>query len=112
MPDIASTLTIEGFGRALRERELTALDVTEACLKRIDELQPRLNAFIRVMAENARRDAAVADRELAEGLDRGPLHGVPIAVKDLIDMQACRRPRHRACARDTWRPRMRRSSRT
>jgi aspartyl-tRNA(Asn)/glutamyl-tRNA(Gln) amidotransferase subunit A len=86
MPDISSTLTIEEFSRKLRARETTALEVTDACLRRIDELQPRLNAFIRVMAADARRDAAVADRELAEGLDRGPLHGVPIAVKDLIDI--------------------------
>ena len=47
---------------------------------------PRLNAFITVMAEEARRDAEVADGELAAGRDRGPLHGVPIAVKDLIDI--------------------------
>jgi aspartyl-tRNA(Asn)/glutamyl-tRNA(Gln) amidotransferase subunit A len=86
MSDISEILTIEEFSRTLRARETTALEVTDACLRRIDELQPRLNAFIRVMAEDARRDAAVADRELAEGLDRGPLHGVPIAVKDLIDI--------------------------
>jgi len=80
-------MTIGEFGRRLRARELTALDVTETCLRRIDELQPRLNAFIRVMADEARRDAAAADRELAAGRDRGPLHGVPIAVKDLIDIE-------------------------
>ena len=79
-------MTIEEFGRLLRSRELTALDFTEACLRRIDEQQPRLNAFIHVMADEARRDAEAADRELAAGRDRGPLHGVPIAVKDLIDI--------------------------
>jgi aspartyl-tRNA(Asn)/glutamyl-tRNA(Gln) amidotransferase subunit A len=79
-------ITIEEFARRLRAHEITARGITEQCLQRITELQPRLNAFIRVMAEDARRDAAVADRELAEGLDRGPLHGVPIAVKDLIDI--------------------------
>ena len=86
MPEISSTLTIEEFARKLRARELTALELTEACLRRIDQLQPRLNAFIRVMADDARRDAAAADRELAAGRDRGPLHGVPIAIKDLIDI--------------------------
>ncbi len=79
-------MTIEEFGKRLRAREVTALDVTETCLQRIDELQPRLNPFIRVMADEARRDAAAADRELAAGRDRGPLHGVPIAIKDLIDI--------------------------
>ena len=65
---------------------MTARDLTEQCLQRITELQPRFNAFIRVMGDDARRDAAAADRELAAGRDRGPLHGVPIAIKDLIDI--------------------------
>ena len=80
-------ITIEEFARQIRAREVTALAFTEACLRRIDERQPRLNAFIRVMADEARRDAEAADRELAAGRDRGPLHGVPIAVKDLIDIK-------------------------
>src|SRR5262245_10865383 len=80
-------MTIEEFARELRTREITARDLTEQCLQRIAELQPRLNAFIRVMAGEARRDAETADRELAAGTDRGPLHGVPIAVKDLIDIK-------------------------
>ena len=79
-------MTIEEFGRRVRAREVTARDLTEQCLQRITELQPRLNAFIRVMGDDARRDAAAADRELAAGRDRGPLHGVPIAIKDLIDI--------------------------
>jgi len=79
-------VTIEEFGRELRAGKITALDFTDTCLRRIEELQPRLNAFIRVMADEARREADTADRELASGIDRGPLHGVPIAVKDLIDI--------------------------
>ena len=80
-------MTIDEFARRLRARETTARDITEQCLQRIAELQPRLNAFIRVMAEEARRDADAADRELSAGRDRGPLHAVPIAVKDLIDIK-------------------------
>ncbi len=80
-------MTIEEFARKLRARDVTALETTIACLRRIEELQPSLNAFIRVMAEEARRDADAADRELAAGRDRGPLHGVPIAVKDIIDVK-------------------------
>jgi len=79
-------MTIEEFARKLRAREVTALDITNTCLRRIDELQPSLNAFIRVMADEARRDAQTADLELASGRDRGPLHGVPVAVKDIIDV--------------------------
>jgi aspartyl-tRNA(Asn)/glutamyl-tRNA(Gln) amidotransferase subunit A len=80
-------VTIEEFGRKLRAREVTALEMTNACLRRIDELQPSLNAFIRVMADEARRDAETVDRELTSGRDRGPLHGVPIAIKDIIDVK-------------------------
>ena len=80
-------VTIEEFARKLRAREVTALEITNICLQRIDELQPSLNAFIRVLADEARREAAAADRELASGRDRGPLHGVPIALKDIIDVR-------------------------
>ncbi|HEU5257513.1 MAG TPA: amidase [Vicinamibacterales bacterium] len=79
-------MTIEEFARRLRAREVTALEITNGCLQRIDQLQPSLNAFIRVMADEAKRDAETADRELASGRDRGPLHGVPVAVKDIIDV--------------------------
>jgi aspartyl-tRNA(Asn)/glutamyl-tRNA(Gln) amidotransferase subunit A len=79
-------LTIEEFGRRLRARDLTAEQVTDACLRRIEEDNPRLNAFILVMADLARHQARDADRELAAGRDRGPLHGVPISIKDLIDV--------------------------
>ena len=87
MSDIPGHITIEQFGRRLREGDLTAAEVIEACLRRIEADDARLNAFIRVMADEARRGAAAADRELAAGRDRGPLHGVPIAVKDLIDIK-------------------------
>src|SRR5204862_7392194 len=79
-------MTIEEFGRRWRAREITAEQVTEECLQRIEADNPRLNAFILVMAEAARRQARDADRELAAGHDRGPLHGVPISIKDLIDV--------------------------
>jgi len=79
-------LTIEAYARQLRAREVTSAEVVEACLRRIESDNPRLNAFILVMAEQALRDAADADRELANGVDRGPLHGVPVSVKDLFDV--------------------------
>jgi aspartyl-tRNA(Asn)/glutamyl-tRNA(Gln) amidotransferase subunit A len=80
-------MTIEDFGRRLRARQITSEEATEACLRRIDADNPRLNAFILVMADEARRQARDADRELADGHDRGPLHGVPISVKDLFDLR-------------------------
>ena len=67
--------------------EITALEVTEECLRRIDAGNPRLNAFILVRTDQARAEARDADRELAAGRDRGPLHGVPISIKDLLDLR-------------------------
>jgi aspartyl-tRNA(Asn)/glutamyl-tRNA(Gln) amidotransferase subunit A len=80
-------MTIEQFARRLRSRELTAVRTTEECLRRIEADNPRLNAFIRVMADEALQQAREADRELAAGHDRGPLHGVPISIKDLLDIR-------------------------
>jgi aspartyl-tRNA(Asn)/glutamyl-tRNA(Gln) amidotransferase subunit A len=80
-------MTIEEFGRRLRAGDITAEQTTDECLRRIEADNPRLNAFILVMADEARRQAREADRELAAGRDRGPLHGVPISVKDLIDVR-------------------------
>ena len=80
-------MTIEQFGRRLRARELTAVRVTDECLRRIEADNPRLNAFIRVMGDEAMRQAREADQELAAGNDRGPLHGVPISIKDLFDIR-------------------------
>jgi len=80
-------MTIEEFERRLRARDVTSAQVTDECLKRIEADNPRVNAFILVMAEEARRQAREADRELASGHDRGLLHGVPISVKDLLDIR-------------------------
>src|SRR5262245_22908989 len=80
-------MTIEEFGRRWRHREITAQDVTKQCLERIEADNPRLNAFIRVMGDEAMRQAREADTELASGHDRGPLHGVPISLKDIIDVR-------------------------
>jgi len=80
-------MTIEEFGRRLRAGGMTSAQITEECLQRIETDNPRLNAFILVMADEARRQAREADRELAAGHDRGPLHGVPISIKDLCDVR-------------------------
>lgn len=85
MPQI-SQITIEEFGRRLRAGATSAAEMTDACLRRIETDDPRLNAYILVTADAARRQAREADRELASGRDRGPLHGVPISIKDLIDV--------------------------
>ncbi len=77
-------MTIAEAARRLRAREVSSAELVEDCLTRIAALNPALNAFITVMEESARRGARQADEELARGLDRGPLHGIPIAVKDVF----------------------------
>ena len=80
-------MTVVAFGRQWRERRITSAAVTQSCLDRIASDNPSLNAFILVMADAARQQAAEADRELASGMDRGPLHGVPLSIKDLFDIE-------------------------
>lgn len=77
-------MTIREAGRALRSRSVSSVELTTLCLDQIAKLNPRLNAFITVTGESARAHAHELDRELAAGRDRGPLHGIPIAHKDLI----------------------------
>jgi len=79
--------TISDLARALRARELSAETATLECLERIAERNPALNAYIAVLADQALAQARQADAELAAGRDRGPLHGVPISLKDIIDLE-------------------------
>ena len=69
----------------LRRRKLSPVEVTEAMLARIDRLDGRCRSYVAVLAERARRQARTAEAEIARGLWRGPLHGAPIAVKDLCN---------------------------
>ena len=68
----------------LRARRFSAVDLATAAISRIDRLNPTMRAFITVTAEQALEQARQADRELAMGQDRGPFHGVPVALKDLF----------------------------
>src|SRR5437867_11870181 len=78
-----SDWTIESLVAALRARRISAVEITDECLARIDRLNPVLRAFITVDAEGARRAAKERDGELAAGRARGPLRGVPMASKVL-----------------------------
>jgi aspartyl-tRNA(Asn)/glutamyl-tRNA(Gln) amidotransferase subunit A len=77
-------VTIREAADALRKRQFSSVELTTAALGRIGRLNPALCAFITVTAEAALKKAAQADEELARGRDRGPLHGIPMAVKDLF----------------------------
>ncbi|HEX2280294.1 MAG TPA: amidase, partial [Thermomicrobiales bacterium] len=74
----------------IRTRQVSPVEVTERVLARIDALDDTLNAFITVLSEQARHEALVAEREIAEGHYRGPLHGVPVSIKDLFATKAIR----------------------
>lgn len=79
-------VTLTEASRALDEGRCTSAELTERLLERIARLDPGLGAFVAVDAAGAMRQAEAADREIRRGRRRGPLHGVPIAVKDVIDV--------------------------
>ena len=83
----AEAQTIAELSRALKARDTTAEAVLDRCLHRIAERNPTINAFITVFEGDARAQAREADREMAAGRYRGPLHGVPISIKDLFDIR-------------------------
>ena len=80
-------LTVAQAGALLRAGQLTSTELTVDALARIERLDPALHAFIRVTGQTALRRAAEADRDLRAGVDRGPLHGIPYALKDIIDAE-------------------------
>jgi len=84
--DAAADLSIAEAGSRLRDGSLTSVDLVEAHLRRIAERDPTYLAFYRVLAEPALEAARRADTEMAGGIDRGPLHGIPVGIKDLVDI--------------------------
>jgi aspartyl-tRNA(Asn)/glutamyl-tRNA(Gln) amidotransferase subunit A len=82
--------TISELAERLRRKEISPVEITRDCLIRIEKLNPALNAFITVLAELALTEAGRAEAEIARGEWRGPLHGIPIALKDLIDTAGVR----------------------
>src|SRR5690348_1816924 len=83
-------LTVAEVSRFLRDKKMSPVELTQTCLKRIEQLNPTLNAFITVTAESALAEARQAESEIQKGGWRGPLHGVPIALKDLFDTAGVR----------------------
>ena len=82
--------SISELALRLRRREVSPVEITQDCLGRIERLNPALNAFITVMAESALAEARRAEAEILRGEWRGALHGVPVALKDLIDTAGVR----------------------
>jgi aspartyl-tRNA(Asn)/glutamyl-tRNA(Gln) amidotransferase subunit A len=82
-------LSLAEASQAVRHRETTSLSLTESILARIGSLQPDLNCFVRIDADVALASAERADREIDAGHYRGPLHGIPLAHKDMFDRTGC-----------------------
>lgn len=78
-------LTVSEASERLRRREIAAVELTRSVLERIEETQPQLQAYVTVMEEEALETARQADAELTAGTYRGPLHGIPVALKDLFE---------------------------
>jgi aspartyl-tRNA(Asn)/glutamyl-tRNA(Gln) amidotransferase subunit A len=76
--------TIESLSTLLGKKKISPVELTQLFLSRIERLNSKLNAFITVAAESALLEARAAERELTKGKRRGPLHGIPIALKDNI----------------------------
>jgi aspartyl-tRNA(Asn)/glutamyl-tRNA(Gln) amidotransferase subunit A len=82
--------TIAELSQRIRRKEISPISIVGECLTTIERLNPQLNAFITVMAESALAEAHAAEEEIERGAWRGPLHGIPIAIKDLIDTAGVR----------------------
>ena len=74
----------------IRDRRVSPVEVVEACLERIEATEPTLNSFITVLPEQARASAERADQEISRGNYRGPLHGIPVGLKDLFETAGVR----------------------
>ena len=81
--DIAFLSATE-LGSAIKSKEISPVEAVEAYLDRIERIDPQVNSYITVMAEQARQEALEAEKEIRRGDYRGPLHGIPMGIKDQI----------------------------
>ncbi len=90
--------TIAGIGRAIREGRLTCVDVLNRCLDQVDRWEPKIHAWVVLDRDGATEQARALDEELKTGNDRGPLHGIPIGIKDIFDVKGL----PTACGAKRW----------
>jgi aspartyl-tRNA(Asn)/glutamyl-tRNA(Gln) amidotransferase subunit A len=107
VPSVATTFprlvpnseqTIAGAGRALRDGRTSCAALVSACFEQIERREPSVRAWVVLDRDRAFEGARRLDRELHEGHDRGPLHGIPIGIKDLIDVAGL----PTACGAQRW----------
>jgi aspartyl-tRNA(Asn)/glutamyl-tRNA(Gln) amidotransferase subunit A len=82
--DTLSDMSVAALGQALRDGSVSPVELAEAALRRIEAIDGQTHTFVTVTRERALDDARRAEEELRSGIDRGPLHGIPIALKDLV----------------------------
>ena len=99
-------LTVHAIAARIADRRLSPVDLVDDCLARIERLEPKLHAFVEVYAAEARLAAEAADKAIRSGHAVGPLHGIPVALKDLVEIEG----RVAAGGSAVWRDR--RSART
>jgi aspartyl-tRNA(Asn)/glutamyl-tRNA(Gln) amidotransferase subunit A len=87
MSDDSLFASIQELSRQIKRKKLSPVKLAESCLKRIEKLSPKLNAFVTVTADLAMQQARQAEREINAGLYRGPLHGIPYGAKDLFALK-------------------------
>ena len=90
--------TIAGVGKLLRQGELSCVDILEACFQQVESWEPKVQAWVVLDREGAIEQARVLEEELRSGKDRGPLHGIPIGIKDIIDVKGL----PTACGSKRW----------
>jgi aspartyl-tRNA(Asn)/glutamyl-tRNA(Gln) amidotransferase subunit A len=83
-------LTIAGLGPEIKNRKVSVLELTKLFLQRIERINPVINAYLTITAEQALADAAAADRDIGDGRYRGALHGMPFSIKDNFATQGVR----------------------
>ena len=89
-------LSIAEAGAAIRDRSFSSAALTKMMMDRIAAIDPKLRSYVTVLEYDALKAAAAADTEIASGRHRGPLHGIPIAIKDIFDTKGVKTT---ACSR-------------
>ena len=89
--------TISALAPRIQSGEISPVELTECYLQRIQRLNPLLNAYLTVTTDSARAEAAAAAREIESGRYRGPLHGIPVSIKDNLVTCGVRTRRGRSC---------------
>lgn len=84
------SLSLAEISKFIQEKQVSPVELTSACLERINRLNPKLNAFITILEDEALDQAKKLEQELLDGHLRGPLHGIPIGLKDLINTSGIR----------------------